>query len=541
MANLIAAPIEMPGTLGLDTQNSQGVLSPEWATVAEDLVLNKKGRLSSRPGCEMLGTPRSTGLGHGGGDEGFVYSNPTDGAVYSMLDLLNNKVSEYSPGGSTWTTYTTPAATQIEAVFSRFNDKTLILRCAVASFGGAKIQYQNAPGTNYTDVVATTGTVPAYAVHMLCAWGRVWTVGSNNILQWSDILDETAWGAGTANQIDLHDVWPNGEDEPEALAEFNGFLIVLGKQSIVVYEKPDEVAAGNMVKVEAFSNVGCVNFQTIQQVGDDLVFLAKQGLVSFSRLVQEKSMPVRTLSDRVRDDILEVYETGYGSVTTKSAYSPAMNLYVLMVGSTTGKVWFFDTSRLLEDGTWKVTAVDKDKDNADGVKSPWKLAATLFNDYDGRSICLIGYPEQAQVGGTGAYVNTTLRMRSGVVLDWIGNDDAVTYPGVDIPSPTYTTGWLDLNQFELSERLKISKKLRLTLENCNSLTVTVQWFYDYDESTSMTESKTAADKNVQTLNFNLTGSGTKVKLKVTLNTSATAGESTITRMTYYAKIGKQIV
>jgi len=308
-----------------------------------------------------------------------------------------------------------------------------------------------------------------------------------------------------------------------------------------VYEKPDEVADGNMVKVEAFSNVGCVNFQTIQQVGDDLVFLAKQGLVSFSRLVQEKSMPVRTLSDRVRDDILTEYETGYGLVTTKSAYSPAMNLYVLMVGSTRGKVWFFDTSRVLEDGTWKVTSLVKDNDNADGVRSPWELAQALFNDHDGRSICLISKPEIAHVGGAGAYVNTTLRMRSGVVLDWIGYNDAVTYPGVDIPSPTYATGWLDLGAFELSERLKVSKKLRLTLENCNNLTVTVQWFYDYDESTSLTQSKTAADKNVQTLNFNLTGSGTKVKVKVTLNTSATSGESTITRMTYYAKIGKQIV
>jgi hypothetical protein len=76
----------------------------------------------------------------------------------------------------------------------------------------------------------------------LAAFGRLWVADfedDKSTIYWSDLLDGTAWSGGSTGSIDVTNVWPTGYDTITALAAHNGFLIIFGRNSILVYEGAD--------------------------------------------------------------------------------------------------------------------------------------------------------------------------------------------------------------------------------------------------------------------------------------------------------------
>jgi hypothetical protein len=80
---------------------------------------------------------------------------------------------------------------------------------------------------------------------------------------------------GTSGSINIAKVFPDGYDEVTGLAAHNGFLVIFGRHSIVVYQGAESPAT--MQLVDTIAGVGCIERDSIQSTGDDLIFLSHIG------------------------------------------------------------------------------------------------------------------------------------------------------------------------------------------------------------------------------------------------------------------------
>ncbi len=108
-----------------------------------------------------------------------------------------------------------------------------------------------------------------------------------------------------------------------------------------------------MSLTDTIANVGCIGRDTVQSTGTDLVFMSSEGLRSFGRTIQEKSMPVRDISKNVRNDLLYINAQQVNS-PLRSIYSPEEAFYLLSF-SDSKYVYCFDMRTPLEDGSHRVT------------------------------------------------------------------------------------------------------------------------------------------------------------------------------------------
>ena len=100
------------------------------------------------------------------------------------------------------------------------------------------------------------------------------------------------------------------------------------------------------------AGVGCVDRDTVQYTGSDVLFLSHTGLKSFGRTVQEKSMPISSLSDTITKDIINLLQNE--TEFYRSVYSPEEGFYLLsFVGQNV--TYCFDVRGTLENGSYRAT------------------------------------------------------------------------------------------------------------------------------------------------------------------------------------------
>ena len=151
-------------------------------------------------------------------------------------------------------------------------------------------------------------------------------------------------------EFNLTTVWRTGFDEIVAIREFNNFLVIFGKQSILLYSGAS--APASMVLADVITGIGCIARDSVQDTGTDLIFLSDSGVRSLGRTIQEKSNPIGNVSKNVRDDIIQ--RTGLETGNIKSTYSPENAFYLLFFPSSS-LVFCFDMRGTLEDGSNRVT------------------------------------------------------------------------------------------------------------------------------------------------------------------------------------------
>jgi len=201
-------------------------------------------------------------------------------------------------------------------------------------------------------MVAFSGTAPRGDI-AIGGFGRLWVSGvaaTPNTVYWSDLLIGEGWSSGSSGSVDLDKVWPDGSDKVTALAMWNGFLIIFGYNSIVLYQGAEDPAS--MVLADTINGVGCVARDTIQVTGTDLLFLSARGLMSLGRIIQEKSNPINDVSKNVRDDVLYFWKQEL--LPVRSAYSAVGSFYLLSF-PTNNLIYCFDTRGLLENGAYRAT------------------------------------------------------------------------------------------------------------------------------------------------------------------------------------------
>jgi hypothetical protein len=238
-----------------------------------------------------------------------------------------------------------------------------------------------------------------------------------------------------------------------ALAAHNGFLVIFGKRSIVIYSGPTNPAT--MVLADTIANVGCIARDSVQNTGTDLIFLSNEGVRSLGRVIQEKSLPFRDISRNVRNDINQL--TGLQTLPITSFYSPEEAFYLLSF-PTSQAVYCFDMRSPMEDGSQRVTL--------------WTGV---------RYLCFE------------RLVTSTM---------YIGNIDGInTYSSYLDNGSTYQMNYFtNPMSFGDSSRLKLLKEMDITVIGGQNTTVTVNWGYDY---TGSYRKRTFVVKNAEVSEFNV--------------------------------------
>ena len=429
--NLVA-----PAFKGINTEDSPIAQDPSFAEIADNAVIDKRGRIAARKGYNVITTTK-TALGT---ESIRAVKEFKEAGVNKIFSVGNNKILS----GTTTLTDETPASYTI----SNDNWKIVTFNDNVYFFQDSQepLVYNNSTDgvEKMSDVTGASAVadIPK-GNEVIAAYGRLWcadTSTNTSTVYWSDLLIGHNWTGGTSGSIDISKVWPDGYDEIVALAAHNGFLIIFGKHSIVVYQGAE--APATMSLADTVAGVGCVDRDTVQNTGTDVIFLSHTGLRSFGRTIQEKSMPISTLSRTITKDIISLLqnETSY----YRTAYSPEENFYLLtFVGQNT--TYCFDLRGKLEDGSLRVT----------------RWPGSVFTSYT--------------------------RLEDGTL--YIGSADGISsYSTYSDNGTSYRFRYYSPSlTFGDASRLKILKKVKPTLVGSNSATVFMKFAYDFDTTYRTTE------------------------------------------------------
>jgi len=346
--------ITAPGFFGLNTQDSSLDLASGFALVAKNCVIDKYGRIGARKGwtpehptLAALGDNPVTAVGELLTDNGIKYIIATGNKkIFRLLD--NGTLVEITYGGGGDAPVFTADNWQIVALneciylFQAGNDP-LIYDPTISTTQYRRISEKS----GYVGDVNRGNTV-------LAAYGRLWVADSNNnkVTVWfSDILAGHVWDTGTAGFLAVDQVWQNGADNIVGLAAHNGFLFIFGKNNILVYANATSPA--DLTLSDSITGIGCIARDSIQNTGEDVIFLSDTGLRSVLRTIQEKSAPLRDLSRNVRDDMMSLVESE-PAANIKSVYSPFDGFYLISYPSV-NQVYCFDTKAALPDGSARAT------------------------------------------------------------------------------------------------------------------------------------------------------------------------------------------
>lgn len=337
--------IAAPAFKGLNTQDSPLSGDPQYASVADNVVVDSYGRIGSRRGLNLL-TVDYTELGT---DKIHVLHEYEDAlGNLKIFSVGNSKILS----GTTTLVDETPATytiTEQHFQITNFND-----HCYFFNAGHEPLVYSTALGavTKMSAVSGASGTPPQGSA-VLAAYGRLWVGGVDgepNMVYWSDLLAGHKWDTGTAGSLNLDKVWPDGSDRVVALAAWNGYLVIFGYNSIVLYQGAESPATMNLV--DTIVGIGCVSRNTVKLTGTDLLFMSARGVMSLGRTIQEKSAPLRDVSKNVRDDIIQLWKTQDEEIY--AAYNAKYSFYLLSF-PTQDVVYCFDVRAPLEDGSFRVT------------------------------------------------------------------------------------------------------------------------------------------------------------------------------------------
>lgn len=421
--------IAAPGFKGLNTQDSPVAQDATFAAIAENMVIDKFGRIGARKGLKKL-TTSATPLGSSDGIESIFEYVKRDGTKI-VFSAGNNKIFT---GTTTLTEVTLPGGYSITAnnwkIVSFNNDIYFFQRghAALVSVAGS------------TTLVAVTdgGHAAPAGNEVLAAFGRLFVADVTNnsyTLYFSDLLDGDNFHGGTSGSLDLTTVWPTGYDEIVALSEFNDFLVIFGKRSIILYSGAG--SPSTMTLADVITNIGCIARDSVQSTGSDLIFLSDSGVRSLGRVIQEKSNPIGDVSVNVRDDLVQAAAVETGNI--KSVYSEENAFYLLILPEVNNLVFCFDMRGKLENGASRVTT--------------WPFTGIL---------CATTTDNNKVYFGNSKGINEY----SGFL------DDTSTY------TMKYYTNALSFGD---ASKLKILKEITFTIVGGQGTDLLLNWGYDYTE------------------------------------------------------------
>jgi hypothetical protein len=442
-------PLTNLGVNGLNTQHNPAILDSSWLTKAENVVLRESGRITFRKGLKQKVAPSGTAIG----------------SMTEHNDQGTNKIFA-SYGTSIYTVdFTTPASafpssgddvkhtvgsTTGDWQFVNFNDR---LHCFHTGVIPQRYDGSLGSGNKWT-AHATDPASIATLFDPSCGmgyYGRVWAGGvaeAKDVVYYSNLLDGDDWTGGDTGLIDLAKVW--GTDEIVALAPFYGKLVIFGKNNIVIYDKPDVV--GSLLLNEVIRGIGLVSRDTVQAIGDDLVFLSNTGLRSLGRTTEKDKLPLTDYSLNIKDRLIR--NIGQ-STNVKSVYVENEGIYIMSFVDKNIN-YIFDFKHFTPNKVPRVTTWTFDND-----REPTSMVYT--NLYSG---LLVGQKD-GSIAGYEQHYDTDLAGASTYT------DASYTW--------SFETVWIDLGE---TVSASILKRLFMVLEGGSGATMGLKWYKDFSPTAS---------------------------------------------------------
>lgn len=290
---------------------------------------------------------------------------------------------------------------------------------------------------------------------LIAADGRLWAAddetGSNRYtLWWSNLLDGKVWNSGDAGSLDVRNVWPAGQDSIVALAFMSGRLLILGRNSLLLYTLPADHDPGTMELTDAIAGIGCKARDSVVIAGGDVYFLSDDGAYKIPKLAQTISLlpvPVK-ISKLVSDDVVTTYASE-DLTAVRGGYYPKQKWYVLNA-PVANIVYCFHLDRMIPD--LELPAI-----------TTWTNAG---NEFRGFCFDKSGNWYTAMDKGVGKYTGYTPNSTT---------------------SNAYSVDWYTLwDDFQDETRLKHLKNYAMTLEAASGQTGTFKWLTDYKDGATNT-------------------------------------------------------
>ena len=362
MKELQALSVVSPGFYGLNTQESGITLSSNFASLTDNVVIDKYGRLGSRKGWAMKTTNGAAALG--GNLIEFLHEHVNADGSTDILSGGNNKLFregiaadllDITPAGYTITANNWKAANIYDHSLIVQQDHPPLL--FTRESGGPVLNLVTAH-TFHGSHTPNYGV--SYPRDAIAAYGRFWVHDGSTIYWSTDIADAAfpAFDGGTSGTLNIAAVLPQNVDTIVALASHNNFLIIFCEKNIVIYGGADNVLGASFLLTDVIAGVGCVSRDSIANTGNDLIFLSDTGVRSLGRLIQEKSLPMRDLTKNVRDDLLKdmaIERENKTNLDGVNAVYSEVNAFYLLSFPSTSTIYCLDMRQALEDGSARVT------------------------------------------------------------------------------------------------------------------------------------------------------------------------------------------
>ena len=349
MQQLKTQNVASPGSFGLNTEDS-GVLAPlKFAKTAINCIISRDSRLAARKGFEAE-PPTSAFSGsvkqiyeviNTDGTKEFIWTTPTK--IYAGYPTYTDITASLTVTGGDWQ-------------FCNLQNTVFAVQRTHAPVAWRKI----ASVWTQQTITATTlaGAKPDVA---LSAFGRVWLANDANnkyTIWFSEELNPLNFDTSGAGTLDISKAII-GNDNIVALASFGNRLVVLCEKQIVTYlVNPD--ATPFLEIDEVVKGVGCVSRDSVANTGSDLVWLAKQGVVSLGRLINsDGQLPIGDISNTVHSLLQNSITVTSDYTTIKGCWWEAEQCYLLLFPAL-DTIYCFNT-RVLSDAGPSVTIWDKTK------------------------------------------------------------------------------------------------------------------------------------------------------------------------------------
>jgi len=393
---------------GMDGFTRAALLAPDQWQYGENLVVRENLEAGTRPGADTLGASLGTII------QGLhFFSTP----AYTQLIAGSGAVMYVRPTGEDWASSAgyTPADAASRLAFAQGVDLALVSdgSAALATWDGTS---WTVCGTGDTDPPAGATCLTWHTGRMFAAGFVGGTAGKEDDAIW--VSNRLAFGDGQWNKTTRQFRVGGGEGDPiRAIASMQSYnLAVLKENSVwLVYtdpaSEPDDFSADQASEAVSYG-VGCVGRRAWCTYGNDLLFLARDGVRSLQRMVAAAgqyqlaapiSQPLQPWIDRIN--------WSYAHTTAAVKYRELALFAVPLDNALTPNTVLVWNGRL---GRWT------------GVWTGWTPAAWCVTRFSGASRLVHGDA-------------------SGRVRQWKDTDDAeadatYTEDGAGIPTKLWTRG-----------------------------------------------------------------------------------------------------
>lgn len=529
---LVTSSIAAPGFAGLNLQDAPTSLEAGFSLEATNCIIDKFGRVGARKGwspylpsngdlstspvktiAQMLSPTTNDNQLFAAGNNKLFLSNGSALIQKLVRNSGDTANATYTITDSNWQVASLPDVTNVRAraIITQAGHKALYFSySAVTSSYVFKILADVASLPN-TPIAHTSTTFTPNCC--LAAYGRIWMAdiaGDRQTVYFSDLTNPLNFQTGTSGSLDISEVVGDG-DPIVGLASHNGFLIIFCENHIVVYSSAQDPSG--LVLADIVNGIGCIARDSIQNTGTDVVFLSATGVRSFTRTIQEKSMPMRDLSKNVRDQLLTALKNTSDLKTIKSGYSSTEAIYLLSF-SEDNIVYCFDMRGALPDGSARATTWT--------TITPTAFCTTANREF------LIG--KEGYIGLYNGY-----------------NDNGGSYRMV------YYSSYFDFQQPTVS---KILKKIEMLVIGAQNQNITMKWDFDfkkaYQTSTIVVDPVAIAEYGISEyniakytgtviiFNLNLNAGGTGKVLQFGFETDILNNEVSIQKVDVFVKGGKTL-